>query len=506
MTDATTEIVTYSATDTTDKVLLTSTVAVTFGTPKVLPTLADSVIDASATTAPADGQTAVTIAVFLYDANGDPVSAKAVSLNPTGGHSVVDTVTGSTDQGGQATFSVTDTTPETVTYDATDSTDELPLTGLSVQVVFTVATSSATGTGSSSTTSTTTTTRDHSVGLVEHRGRQLERRFRYFEQRHRVFRDVGQYRLGRFRVNGCARVHRGSVDAAVDPGLRVRAACLRDARPAACEARMSRAPGMWPSLLHRALVVLGGGIVILATVLMLFGSRAGAATPAVTITPQSGASSGSGYRSGEAVDVSVGANSLFKPNLRVNILECADPGGTTANLPTSVEDCDGNTIQGDTVLVQPDGSIDEKQYTIYSVPNQILGEEPDWLPVCDSSHECVLYVGENQEDFTQPKLFSAPFTVSPSTGSTGDSGSTSATTATSTASVSAGSSATASTTSPGESGTLQPGSSDAAGGDPSTSTGLADTGFSPAHWWMVAVGAALTLAGALGRRASTVPK
>lgn len=276
--------------------------------------------------------------------------------------------------------------------------------------------------------------------------------------------------------------------------------------------------GMRLGLVRRALVVVGGGIAILATVLILFGSRADAATPSVTITPQSGsASPGASYRSGEAVDVSVGANTLFKPGLRVNILECADPGGTAANLPTSVEDCDGNTIQANTVLIHPDGSIDETQYTIYSLPNQVLGEEPDYQPACDSSHECVLYVGENQEDFSQPKLFSAPFTVAPSSGSTGDTGTTtgatgsigdstsaSATTEPGTGSGSAGSNASSSTSSPGASVSLQGASSGSDGGDPSTSGSLAYTGVSPALWWMAAVGAALTLVGALGRRASVV--
>ena len=56
------------------------------------------------------------------------------------------------------------------------------------------------------------------------------------------------------------------------------------------------------------------------------------------------------YQNGQTVSVSVGPNSLFVPQLGVVILECADPGGTVANLPTASIDCDGNTIQGDTVL------------------------------------------------------------------------------------------------------------------------------------------------------------
>jgi hypothetical protein len=95
----------------------------------------------------------------------------------------------------------------------------------------------------------------------------------------------------------------------------------------------------------------------------------------------------------------------------VVILECADPGGTAANLPTAFIDCDGNTIQGDTVSVQANGSFAESSYTIYSLPNSVLGESSTNVPVCSASQACVLFVGEDQNDFSKPKVFSAPFFV-----------------------------------------------------------------------------------------------
>jgi hypothetical protein len=98
----------------------------------------------------------------------------------------------------------------------------------------------------------------------------------------------------------------------------------------------------------------------------------------------------------------------------VIILECSDPGGSSAHLPTSISNCDENTVQADTVLVQPNGSLSEKGYTLYSLPNAALGEQSNWQPVCDATHQCVLFVGENQNDFTQPKLFSQPFSMDPS--------------------------------------------------------------------------------------------
>jgi len=128
----------------------------------------------------------------------------------------------------------------------------------------------------------------------------------------------------------------------------------------------------------------------------------------VTITPSP---SDGTYRDGETVTVAVGANGLFPGYSKVNILECADPGGATANLPTSFSDCDGDTIQGGTIITAADGSFSEPDYQIYSLPNRALGEQPNRLPLCNVTNPCVLYVGEDQNNFSQPKMFSAPFTV-----------------------------------------------------------------------------------------------
>ena len=150
--------------------------------------------------------------------------------------------------------------------------------------------------------------------------------------------------------------------------------------------------------------------VALAGVLPLGASGvAGAAgAPAVVISP---APSGGQYQNGQTVSVSVGPNFFFVPNSRVVILECADPGGTESDLPTAFIDCDGNTIQGDTVSVQANGSFSETSYTIYSLPNSALGESRTNTPVCSASQACVLFVGEDQNDFTRPKAFSTSFTV-----------------------------------------------------------------------------------------------
>ena len=133
--------------------------------------------------------------------------------------------------------------------------------------------------------------------------------------------------------------------------------------------------------------------------------------PGVTIT----GGSGSPYTNGAVVAISVGANSVFSPNSRIEAIECAAPKGVD---PLSDATCDGNTAQSGTVLVAGDGSFEISHYTIYSLPNTALEETPDVIPVCNFGSECVLYVGQNQNDFTAPKVFSAPFTVQPTSGST----------------------------------------------------------------------------------------
>jgi hypothetical protein len=223
------------------------------------------------------------------------------------------------------------------------------------------------------------------------------------------------------------------------------------------------------------------GLVLLAAACaaLWIPGRATAATPAVSITPVSGAGPSGQYTDGEVVAVSVKGNSTFVPGSKVNILECADPQGSAANLPKSIATCDGDTIQGDTVLVGTDGSVSESNYTIYQLPSATLGERPDGQPVCDDTNQCVLYVGENQNDFTQPKLFSAAFVVTgaaiapaPATaGTTVPSG---------------GDSSTTSTSQPLASATTQ--------------STLAVTGVSGALQVLALIGAALLVLGCVGRR------
>jgi hypothetical protein len=150
-----------------------------------------------------------------------------------------------------------------------------------------------------------------------------------------------------------------------------------------------------------------GGLVLAAVSVVLLASCGGSSS-GPSLSMPSGP-----FHDGQTINLSVGPNHVFTPYSHINFLECADPAGTTNNLPTSESACDGNTIQGPTVLVAADGSFSLTGYELYSLPNTPqLGEGLDNRPVCDETHDCVLYVGQNQGKFTAPKMFSQPFLIS----------------------------------------------------------------------------------------------
>jgi hypothetical protein len=210
------------------------------------------------------------------------------------------------------------------------------------------------------------------------------------------------------------------------------------------------------------------------------------APPSVNLSPSGN------YTDGQSISVSVGPNGYFTPHAGVKILECADPGGLTANLPTDNTTCDGNTIQGASILVANDGSFSESGYQVYLLPNPILGEQSNDQPICNQTHACVLYVGQNQNDFTAPKVFSAPFLISPSSGTT-------TSTVAGTTGSKAGSAATSTTVAPATSAAIGV-TGDQATSTASVSGSLADTGPAAELTWLVVSGLGLLLTGAIGRR------
>jgi hypothetical protein len=121
------EAVTYTATDVSDGFQLAQTATVTF---TGRPTAANSTVTASPTSVAADSIATSTVTVTLKDQNNKPVAAKLVALKPAGQSKITPVSPGSdtTNPSGEATFSVSDGTAQTVTYAARDVTDNLDLT------------------------------------------------------------------------------------------------------------------------------------------------------------------------------------------------------------------------------------------------------------------------------------------------------------------------------------------------------------------------------------------
>ena len=125
------------------------------------------------------------------------------------------------------------------------------------------------------------------------------------------------------------------------------------------------------------------------------------------------------FSSGQLINVVVPTNETFSSddglnnnNSAINILECSAPDGV---VPTNPSACDGNTIQGNTILPATDGSFTYNNYQLYALPDAIsLGEGSSGVACGNTmATECILFIGNNQADFTKPHLWSAPFFIAP---------------------------------------------------------------------------------------------
>ena len=246
------------------------------------------------------------------------------------------------------------------------------------------------------------------------------------------------------------------------------------------------------------LQLLGAVLVVTSVVVGVFASHAGAAALSngtVTLKNTSdGAVATNPLVNQQNVDVSVAANSaLSRSSLEaagfpsgaapIKILECADLGGQQANLPQKPADCEPETI--DSVAgAQENGRLVLQKYTIYALPDTAdLGVSNG--TVCDDAeHQCVLGIFSNQNDFSKPHLFSAPFQVASTAASNGAGSTTNG----------AGSTSASGTSSSGA-------ATNGASAEVSVpSATLANTG-GPTLWpWLLGAGAVLLLAGSALRR------
>ena len=127
-----------------------------------------------------------------------------------------------------------------------------------------------------------------------------------------------------------------------------------------------------------------------------------AAQPTGTVAPGP-------FDSGQNINVVVPANQAFNPDQNINIVECSAPNGV---VPTLTSACDGNTLQNG-AIPNADGSLTFNGYTVYALPDSVSLGEGTSGPKCGNTAatECILYIGTDQGDFTQPHLWSQPFLI-----------------------------------------------------------------------------------------------
>jgi hypothetical protein len=130
------------------------------------------------------------------------------------------------------------------------------------------------------------------------------------------------------------------------------------------------------------------------------------------------------FSSGQRINVVVPANSLFKAHTAVNVVECSAPDGAP---PVSPASCDGHTMQGASIFTDTDGSINVhdatgSHYRVFALPDVDIGDSSNGSTTCGitASTECILYIGQNQNDFTAPHVWSQPFFVAANAGDLGD--------------------------------------------------------------------------------------
>jgi hypothetical protein len=178
------------------------------------------------------------------------------------------------------------------------------------------------------------------------------------------------------------------------------------------------------------LQVSGAALFIAAAVTLGLGVGAGAAGPTSGSTIPNAAqcsstcTAGIPFSSGQNINVVVPANETFSAddglnnnNSGISIVECSAPNGV---VPTNTAACDGNTIVAG-ILPNTDGSFTESGYTLYALPDSTSLGEGTSGTACGqtAATECILYIGNNQLDFTQPHLWSAPFFIAPDAGDAG---------------------------------------------------------------------------------------
>ncbi|HLX87893.1 MAG TPA: Ig domain-containing protein [Acidimicrobiales bacterium] len=122
------------------------------------------------------------------------------------------------------------------------------------------------------------------------------------------------------------------------------------------------------------------------------------------------------YTDGQAINLSMGANSTFSGAADIVAIECEFNNGTgNPGDPPNANFCDAATAPGDMPYsAHGNGGFDYSSdnngdlANVFAVPGTNFHGA---TITCDGTHACVWYVGENFNDFTAPHVFSNPFFV-----------------------------------------------------------------------------------------------
>jgi len=188
------------------------------------------------------------------------------------------------------------------------------------------------------------------------------------------------------------------------------------------------------SLRHGVKKVAVSGVATVCAAVFALGIGSGVAgadlvSGPTTLSTQGTVTSGTPYSSGQIITVTVGANNVLStagqtgagappPNGSYYFEECEDPGGTTANLPTSFNGCEAGTLDIETTGNVSTGAVTAPSFTVYDLPDVgTVGGPTMTAPpgMCDAAPNfCVIGIfaanpNSGNPGFSRPHLFSAPF-------------------------------------------------------------------------------------------------
>jgi len=123
------------------------------------------------------------------------------------------------------------------------------------------------------------------------------------------------------------------------------------------------------------------------------------------------------YTDGQTITVSGTGFSTRASGNTIQIIECADPDGTTANLPQDNTSCDTTTENPNTIEPSTSGAFSD-QYQITELDTVVPAGGYQSNIDCNATNYCVLWIGEDAvNNFSgttdQPVAFSPPFLVNP---------------------------------------------------------------------------------------------